>query len=74
VERVDKDVGHEIRLLSSSHATIVRTIDDPRLRSPSTAVNVDGSLWVVNSRLAEIFHGATDPSDAFSLVRVNVGP
>ena len=56
------------------HGTVERTLESPYFASPSTGIQVDGKLWIVNSRLADIFHGATDPTDKFELVSVDVGP
>jgi hypothetical protein len=53
-------------------ATVTAKLGDPRFIAPSTAVRFGNSLWVVNSRLTEIFHGAAGPSDEFSLLRVDL--
>jgi hypothetical protein len=67
--------GH-VFTLSLSHdltqATVTAKLDDPRFIAPSTAVHFGNSLWVVNSRLTEIFHGAAGPSEEFSLLRVDL--
>jgi len=48
------------------------TLTDPRFRSPTSAARDGASLWVVDSRLLEIFHGVANPDDAFDLVRVTL--
>jgi hypothetical protein len=48
------------------------TLTDPRLRSPTTASRDGSALWVLDSRLLEIFHGNTQPEDEFDLVRVRL--
>ncbi|MGC4069420.1 MAG: hypothetical protein QM784_33165 [Polyangiaceae bacterium] len=53
-------------------ATLKDSISDPRFIAPSSAAKMGQSLWVVNSRLTEIFHGAAEPDDEFNLVRVEL--
>ena len=56
-----------------THATVVSTLDDPRLQSPTNPVVIGRDLWIVNSRLADVFHGDAKPGDKFALVRLELG-
>ena len=52
--------------------TFIRSTVDPRFRSPTTAARQGESLWVLNSRLLEIFHGVAAANDDFDLVRISL--
>lgn len=56
----------------ASSARRIATVTDPELRSPTTAAWDGDTLWVVSSRLLEIFHGMASPEDRFELVRVDL--
>jgi hypothetical protein len=55
-----------------THATVSVTMDDPRLSSPTNPVVIGHDLWIVNSRLADVFHGNAKPDDKFNVVRLDL--
>jgi sugar lactone lactonase YvrE len=55
-----------------THATVSATMDDARLQSPTNPVVVGRDLWIVNSRLADVFHGNAKPDDKFDIVRLDL--
>ncbi len=55
-----------------SHGTVTATLTDPRLSSPTNPVIVGDALWIVDSRLADIFHGNAQPNDRFDVVRLRL--
>jgi sugar lactone lactonase YvrE len=55
-----------------THATVVANLDDARLQSPTNPVVVGRDLWIVNSRLADVFHGNASADDKFNIVRLDL--
>lgn len=51
-------------------ARVIGMVTDARLRSPTSVVRDGEAVWVLSSRLLEIFHGVADPEDDFDLIRV----
>jgi sugar lactone lactonase YvrE len=56
-----------------THATASATMDDARLQSPTNPVVIGSDLWIVNSRLADVFHGNASRDDTFNIVRLDLG-
>lgn len=53
-------------------ARLVTRVADARFRSPTSAARDGDAVWVLSSRLLDIFHGNAMPDDAFELTRVTL--